>query len=131
MDENTDPADERYLVRNFVAYLKIVLDEEAFSKYIPPELSEESKHANGHAFGKPVWDFKYPESTFFITENGLTGCTVSAVRQGDLVCVALGSTYPFILRPDGNEFLMRGYTYVHGLMHGEQQNSERQVFRIR
>lgn len=131
LDENTDPADERYLVRNFVAYLKIVLDEEAFSKYIPPELSEESKHANGHPFGKPVWDFKYPESTFFITENGLTGCTVSAVRQGDLVCVALGSTYPFILRPDGNEFLMRGYTYVHGLMHGEQQNSERQVFRIR
>ena len=131
LDENTDPADERYLVRNFVAYLKIVLDEETFNKYIPPDLIEESKHANGHAFGKPVWDFKYPESNFFITKNGLIGCTVSTTRQGDLVCVALGSTYPFILRPDGNDFLMRGYAYVHGLMRGEQKNSERQVFRIR
>jgi hypothetical protein len=131
LDENTDPADDRSLVHNFVAYLKIVLDEETFKKYIPPHLSEESKHANGHAFGKPVWDFKYPESNFFITENGFTGCTISTTRQGDLVCVALGSTYPFILRPDGNELLIRGYAYVHGLMRGEQQNSQRQVFRIR
>ncbi|KAL8893370.1 MAG: hypothetical protein Q9192_005336 [Flavoplaca navasiana] len=131
LDENTDPADEHYLVKNFVAYLKIVLDEETFSKYIPPELPGQSEHANGHAFGKPAWDFKYPESSFFITENGFIGCTVSTVRQGDLVCVALGSTYPFILRPEGNEFLIRGYTYVHGLMYGEQHNSERrQTFRL-
>lgn len=130
LDENIDPADEHYLVRNFVAYLKIVLDEETFSKYVPPELSEQSEHANGYAFGKPAWDFKYPESTFFITENGFIGCTVSTARQGDLVCIALGSTYPFILRPEGSEFLIRGYAYVHGLMHGEQQSSERQTFRI-
>ena len=131
LDENTDPADERYLLHNFVAYLKLVLDEATFIKYIPQDLSEESKHADGHAFGKPVWDFKYPESNFFITKNGFIGCTISIIRQGDLVCVALGSTYPFILRPDDNEFLIRGYAYVHGLMRGEQQNSERQVFRIR
>ena len=130
LDENTDPADEYYLVQNFIAYLKIVLDGETFSKYIPPELSEQSEHADGHAFGKPAWDFKYPESSFFITENGFIGCTVSTVRQGDLVCVALGSTYPFILRPEGNEFLIKGYAYVHGLMYGEQHNFERQTFRI-
>lgn len=58
LDENTDPADEHYLVRNFVAYLNIVLDEETISKYISPDLSAQSKHANGHAFGKPAWDFK-------------------------------------------------------------------------
>ncbi|MCJ1295786.1 hypothetical protein MMC34_007350 [Xylographa carneopallida] len=131
LDENTDPADERYLIRNFVAYLRIMLDDEVFNKYTPPELSEESQHANGHVFGKPTGDFKYPESNFFITEKGLVGYTVSTVRQGDLVCVILGSTYPFILRSNESEFLIRGYTYVHGLMHGEQQNSERQVFRIR
>ena len=130
LDENTDPANEHYLVKNFVAYLKIVLDEETFSKYIPPELSEQSKDANGYAFGKPAWDFKYPESSFFITENGYIGCTVSTVRQGDLVCVALGSTYPFVLRPQGNEFSIRGYAYVHGLMHGEQHSSERRTFRL-
>lgn len=58
LDENTDPADEHYLVTNFVAYLNIVLDEETISKYIPPDLSEISKHANGHSVGKPAWDFK-------------------------------------------------------------------------
>ena len=131
LDENTDPADERYLLHNFVAYLKIVLDEETYDRYIPADLSESSKLADGHAFGKPVWDFDYPESNFFITKNQLFGCTISTTRPGDLVCVALGSTYPFILRPDGDEFLMRSYAYVSGLMHGEQQNSERQIFRIR
>lgn len=131
LDENTDPADERYLVHNFVAYLKIVLDDETCNRYIPSDLSEKSKLADGHAFGKPVWDFDYPESNFFITKNRFFGCTISTTRPGDLVCVALGSTYPFILRPDGDEFLMRGYAYVCGLMNGEQQSSERQVFRIR
>jgi hypothetical protein len=131
LDENSNPADERRLLHNFVAYLKFALDEETYNKYIPPDVSEESKHADGHAFGKPVWDFKYPESSFFITEGRLTGCSISATRPGDMVCVALGSTYPFILRPDGDHFLIRGYAYVHGIMHGERRNSEGQVLRIR
>lgn len=54
LDENTDPVDERCLAHNFVAYLKTVLDKETFDKYIPPDLSEKSRHADGHAFSKPV-----------------------------------------------------------------------------
>jgi hypothetical protein len=130
LDEQSNPADERRLLHNFVAYLKIVLDGEIYNRYIPPDVSEESKHGDGRAFGKPVWDFKYPESSLFITEGRLTGCSISTTRPGDMVCVALGSTYPFILRRDGNHFLIRGYAYVHGIMHGEQQNSEGQVFEI-
>lgn len=131
LDDNSNPVDERCLIQNFVAYLKFALDEETYNKYIPPDVSEKSKHADEHAFGKPVWDFKYPESSFFITESRLIGCSVSITRPGDVVCVALGSTYPFILRPDGDHFLIRGYAYVHGIMHGERRNSERQVLRIR
>ena len=131
LDEKTDLADERYLLHNFVAYLRIVLDEETYNRYIPSNLSDEAKLANGRAFGKPVWDFDYPESNLFITENQFFGCTISTTRPGDLVCVPLGSTYPLILRPDGDEFLMRGYAYVSGLMHGALQNSERRIFRIR
>lgn len=131
LDENAQPTDERGLARKFIAYLKMVLDEETFNRYIPSNLSEESKHANGREFGKPVWDFQYPESSFFITPNGWIGCTVSKIKPADLVCVALGSTYPFILRPDGDEFVIKGFAYVHGLMRGEQKNSERRVFRIR
>lgn len=39
LDENTNPADERYLLYNSVAYLTVVLDEEIYNKYIPLELS--------------------------------------------------------------------------------------------
>lgn len=131
LDENTNPADERYLLYNFVAYLKIILDEETYKKYIPPDLFQRDKDADGRLFGKPVWDFDYPESNFFITENQFIGCTVSTVVPGDVVCVVLGSTYPYVFRPDGDDFSVRGYAFVHGLMHGEQQNSEKRVFRIR
>ena len=130
LDEKSNPADERCLVRRFVAYLKLALPEDAYDKYIPPDLSEESKHSDGHAFGKPVWDFTYPESSFFITEGGLIGCSISTVQPGDIVCVALGSTYPLNLRRDGDCFRIRGYAFVHGVMHGERHDSERQEFRI-
>jgi len=130
LDEKADPADERTLLHNFVAYLKIALDEETYDKYISPEISEESKKADGHAFGKPVWDFKYPESSFFVTEDSLVGCCISSTQPGDIVYVALGSTYPLILRPDGDHFLIRGYTFVHGIMHGERQESDLQVLKI-
>ncbi|KAL8831714.1 MAG: hypothetical protein Q9170_005176 [Blastenia crenularia] len=112
LDEKTDPADESYLRPSFVAYFKLVLDKETFSKYVPLELAERSESANGSTFGKPAWDFKYPESSFFITRNEFIGCAVSMIRHGNIIYVALGSTYPFILRPDGDEFLLRGYTYM-------------------
>jgi Heterokaryon incompatibility protein (HET) len=131
LDEKTNPADEHHLLHSFVAHLKTTLDKETYNKYIPPDLTKELKDADGHAFGKPVWDFKYPHSSFFITEDGFIGCSISTARPGDMVCVALGSTYPLIMRPDDDHFLIRGYAYVHGIMHGEQRNSEEQVFKIR
>lgn len=129
LDEKSDPANERHLLQKFVAYLRLALGEETYNKYIPPGVSEESKHANGLEFGKPVWDFTYPESSFFLTEMGLVGCCVSTIRPGDMVYVALGSKYSFVLRPDGDRFLLRGFAYVHGIMNGERGGSE-QVVRI-
>jgi len=130
LDEKSDPANEHHLLYKFVSYLKLALDEETYKKYIPPDVSEESKHADGLEFGKPVWDFTYPESSFFLTETGLVGCCVSTTRPGDMVYVALGSKYPFVLRPDGDCFLLRGFAYVYGIMHGEREGSEEQVVRI-
>jgi hypothetical protein len=82
-----------------LSYLKIALDEETYNKYIPADVSENSKDADGRLFGKPVWDFKYPESSFFITENKFMVCSISLTRPGDVVYVACGSTYPLVLRP--------------------------------
>lgn len=131
LNEKSIPEDERNLLRRFVAYLKIVLDEQTYKKYVAPDLSEESKDADGLLFGKPVWDFKYPESTFFITEGKLIGCCVSSTRPEDIVCVASGSTYPIILRPGGDYFLIRGFAYVHGVMRGERKDPHELTFNLR
>jgi len=90
----------------------------------------ESGIGDGNAFGKPVWDFQYPESSFFITKGGLIGCSVSVASPDDVVCAALGSTYPSVLRPTGDCYGMRGYAYVHGIMSGERRDSQRIAFKI-
>lgn len=130
LDEKKLLADEQKLLFNFVAYLKIALDEPTFKRYITNDIAEKSKEADGHAFGKPVWDFEYPESSIYITQNGLVGCTISEVIQGDIVFAALGSSYPLILRPTGVEYRIRGYSYVYGVMNGEKKDSEVQMFNI-
>lgn len=130
LDDKANPAESGELIHNFISYLKIMLDEDLYRKYVPLSMSEESKEADGHAFGKPVWDFDYPESSFFITKSRLVGCAISTTEPGDRVCAALGCTYPLILRPDGDSFLVRGYSCIHGIMRGEQQNFERRVFKI-
>ena len=132
LDENTNPADGGRLLLSFVAYLKFVLDEETYNKYVPPELTEEAKDAKAESFGKPVWDFNYPESSFFVTERNLIGSSTSRNEPGDKVFVALGSTYPFILRPTENHFLLKGFSYVHGIMHGELlADAKQEIFEIR
>ena len=130
LDENSFPASEEYLMFNFVAYLKIVLDEETFDQLIPSQLAANSETADGHAFGTPVWDFKYPESSFFIARNGLVGCCISTTAPGDVVCVVPACTYPLVLRSDGGHFRVRGYAYVHGVMLGECHDLQEQVFKI-
>lgn len=54
LDEKNDPVNERHLLYKFITYLKLVLSEETCNKYIPPDVSEESKHADGLEFGKPI-----------------------------------------------------------------------------
>jgi len=130
LNENSDPENKHLLTQRLVAYLKIVLNEDTYNKYIPKDVSEDSKDADGRLFGKPVWDFDYPESSFFITKNKFMGCSISSAKPGDVVYVAYGSTYPLVLRPDSENFRIRGFAYVHGLMHGEQKDSEVQVLKI-
>ncbi|PNP79445.1 hypothetical protein FNYG_07280 [Fusarium nygamai] len=130
LNEDSNPGEERILMQNFVSYLRIVLDDQAYQQYIPPELSKEAEQADGYQFGKPVWDFNYPDSSLFITEKGMIGCCVSTTNPGDIVTIPFGSTYPFVLRPQGDRSLMRGYGFVYGIMRGEGPPSPEQVFEI-
>ena len=129
LDADANPASEYILLHNFVAYLRLILSPDAFAAYIPDALQNGT--GDGHAFGKPVWDFSYPDSGFFVTQTGLVGCSVWISQAGDIVGAMLGSTYPFVLRPQDDHYLIRGYSYVHSVMHGERQGSEIKDFEMR
>lgn len=131
LDETSTPTNDRVLMHNFLAYLRLVVDNDTYKEYIPSELAEASRHADSRIFGKPVWDFKYPDSSFFITSNGLTGCCISVSEPGDVIFAPLGSTYPLVLRPEDSFYRVRGYSYVHGVMQGERKKNESSVVRLR
>ncbi|KAI0485339.1 hypothetical protein GGR56DRAFT_70142 [Xylariaceae sp. FL0804] len=125
LDETCRPADETVLFHNFVAYLRSVLDNETYGRYISPETTEDCRDGIGQAFGKPVWDFEYPVSSFFITKDKLVGCCIASVAVGDIVFVPTGSVYPLILRKRNDRYRIRGFCYVHGIMQGDKKDSSR------
>lgn len=55
----------------------------------------------------------------FVTADGHIGLGPGRMREGDVVSVLYGAHWPFILRPHGDAFLLVGYCYVDGMMHGE------------
>jgi hypothetical protein len=130
LNEQSEVEHEQALVRNFAAYLKIVLDDESYTRYVPPDVADSSQDADGRAFGKPVWDFTYPESSFFILDDGLVGSCVSPANPGDIFVVPLGSTYPLVLRSEDDHFTIRGFAFVHGIMQGELKDRLTEVFEI-
>ena len=119
IDQKCNPADENVLYRNFVAYLKIVLDEKIFHSYISETIFDECKDGDGSVFGKPVWDFEYPPASLFITENKIIGCAIATTQPGDIVFAPLGCSYPLVLRADDSGYRVRGFCFVHGYMLGE------------
>jgi hypothetical protein len=129
LNHKINPFEQLELLHNFVAYLAIVLSDDpaTLHTYISPELLEESKNADGRAFGKPVWDFQYPESSIFITKNRFVGCAIATTQPGDEVFIAMGSTYPMILRPSDvgghAQYVIRGFAYVDGVMNGERADT--------
>ena len=65
--------------------------------------------------------------TFFTTRKkrymGL-GQTGERMQPDDLVCVLFGGQTPFILRPVGDNHILLGACYVHGIMDGEAMSME-------
>jgi hypothetical protein len=72
-------AEKLELLHNFVAYLVIVLadDPALLTTYISGDLLEDAKSADGRAFGKPVWDFQYPDASHFVTKSNFIGCAIA------------------------------------------------------
>ena len=71
--------------------------------------------------------------TFIFTEKGRYGLAPMIAQAGDICCVLLGATVPFIVRRTDTEdhFKFIGEAYVHGIMRGEAlraDNTKPQTF---
>lgn len=55
----------------------------------------------------------------FVTERGSVGLGPGILEEGDICAVLFGGTVPFVMRSKGNEYLLLGEAYVHGIMRGE------------
>lgn len=55
----------------------------------------------------------------FLTTEGCFALGFCALQRGDLICVFAGLGIPFIVRPEGSNFILVGCAYVDGVMDGE------------
>jgi hypothetical protein len=136
LNHKIDPYEKDLLLHDFIAYLAIVLadEQETLTQYIPSDLLDESRSSDERVFGKPVWDFQYPDASIFTTRGGFVGCAISTTEPADVVFIAQGSTYPMILRPIdvGGEkrHMIRGFAYVNGFMDSERAGPDTTTFQI-
>ena len=68
---------------------------------------------------------------FFLIETSINGPLVtdaiiplmgtggSGIREGDMICVFLGCSFPVVIRPDGNHYIFIGAVYLDNLADGE------------
>ncbi|KAI9711819.1 MAG: hypothetical protein M1820_001964 [Bogoriella megaspora] len=66
----------------------------------------------------------YPHRCFFVSENSHIGLAPAFIRQSDQIWFLSGADVAFVLRPiasrsEMKRFELMGECYVHGLMHGE------------
>ena len=66
-----------------------------------------------------------PYHRFFLTKGDYIGVASWKIRSGDIICIILGATTPFVLREnlmsDGGrrDYTLVGECHVHGLMNEE------------
>jgi hypothetical protein len=76
-------------------------------------------------FGNSIFDrdeimtMKLEDSHLFRTRNGYIGNSGSDVQAGDKICVLAWCSYPLVMRPIGEHFVIIEQCFVHGLMYGQ------------
>ncbi|GIZ48050.1 hypothetical protein CKM354_001112500 [Cercospora kikuchii] len=61
---------------------------------------------------------------YFRTAAGLVGCGPGIMKKGDVIVVPENASLPCVLSPVGEQYLLLGVAYVHGIMHGEVFNMD-------
>jgi hypothetical protein len=77
-----------------------------------------SDRGNSREYKTEAWAACY-QSKMFRTAKGYLGLGPEILKAGDIVAVIFGAKVPFILRPEGDHYLLVGDCYVHGVMQGE------------
>lgn len=57
--------------------------------------------------------------SFFISPKKYMGLAHCRAKYTDLICILLGASVPFVLRPEEKHYRLVGEAFVHGLMDGE------------
>lgn len=71
-----------------------------------------------HRYQTMLWCV-VPWRRIFTTKQGYVGLGAHGIQPGDKICVLFGGATPYVVRPDGDEYLFKGECYVRGLMDGE------------
>jgi hypothetical protein len=118
-------------LHNFATYLAIVLagNDATLTTYLPSELLKDPKSAAGCAFGMGLQILRVQH---LCHEEQIYWMCHSNTRVGDKAFVASGSTYPKTLRPSRAcgqaQYVIRGFTYVNGVMDGECADVDSMTF---
>lgn len=105
---------------DFLMYMKSLFGEEVplpdfCRKEIANLESVETKLAD---YWRSVNQWSYSRA-MFVSESGYIGQGPRCLQTGDIICILYGGIVPFILRPEGHNFLLVGEAYVYGIMDGE------------
>jgi len=80
-----------------------------------PNVDKEVPRAFTSAFRDAMHDSK----RIILTQNGYVGRAGDDVKEGDDLCVLLGCSLPFVLRPLAGHYELVSESYVAEIMHGE------------
>jgi hypothetical protein len=70
--------------------------------------------------------------TAFISSHGHMGLVPDYAEPGDLICVLFGGAAPLVLREEGDNYILVGECYCHGIMDGEaMQDFEKGILEAR
>lgn len=99
--------------------MTILLNDGAEQPITP--LKEHLQSSMPHNFAKQaIWILKScAERGFFLIEHEQMGLAPSEAETGDIVCIILEASVPFVLRLEGNAFKLIGECYVQGVVKGE------------
>ncbi len=108
----SDRADDDFNHNWYPSYMEAIQRGERFARDTDPDinlLKEMAKMITWATWGRSL----------LVSENGYIGLGPKATCVGDVICILLGGSMPYILRTKDDRYELVGECFVHGLMDGQ------------